>query len=194
MGGAGRRAMVDSPYMLAWSRFLFLGLLFAATGEPAIEDLQVTTDGGQVLVGFHLANGLDAETRERIASGLPTSFIYELELKRDRKHWWDRGLDSTILEVVAMYNAVTREYLVNTKHGGRLIESRTVRDEVELERAMTLFERFPAFTLEGDRDNARFLVRMRVDLGSGSLLGFIPYQRSTPWEESNKVRLRAPEP
>ena len=40
MGGAGRRAMVDSPYMLAWSRFLFLGLLFAATGEPAIEDLQ----------------------------------------------------------------------------------------------------------------------------------------------------------
>ena len=183
--------------MFAWSRFLLLGLLLAVTGgpgEPAIEDLRVTVDGGQVLAGFHLANGLDAETRERIASGLPTSFIYELELKRDRKHWWDRGLDSTVLEVVAMYNAVTREYLVNTKQGGRLIESRTVRDEEELERAMTHFESFPAFALEADADGSRFLVRVRVDLGPGAVLGFIPYQRSTEWVESNKVRLHAPEP
>ena len=180
--------------MLAWPQLLMLGLLLAPPGEPAIEDLRVSVDGGQVLVGFHLANGLDPETRERIDSGLPTSFLYELELKRDRKHWWDRGLDAAALEVVAMYNAVTREYLVNTKQGGRLIESRTVRDEEELERAMTVFENFPAFTLDADRDNSRFLVRMRVDLGPGAMLGFIPYQRSTGWIESNKVRLRAPEP
>ncbi|MEO7794517.1 MAG: DUF4390 domain-containing protein [Thermoanaerobaculia bacterium] len=180
--------------MPAWQHFLILGLLLAPTGEPTIEELRVAVDGGQVLVGFHLANGLDSDTRERIASGLPTSFIYELELKRDRKHWWDRGLNATILEVVAMYNAVTREYLVNTKQGGKLIESRTVRDEEELELAMTVFENFPAFTLEADPDNSRFLVRVRVDLGPGAALGFIPYQRSTGWLESNKVRLRAPEP
>lgn len=180
--------------MVVWSRFLILGLVLAASAEPAIENLSVTVNGGQVLVAFQLVNGLDAETRERIESGLPTSFIYELELMRDRKHWWDRGLEATVLEVVAMYNAVTREYLVNTKQGGRLIESRTVRDEVELERAMTVFEGFPAFALEGDQDHSRFLVRMRVDLGPGALLGFIPYQRSTPWRESNKVRLRRPEP
>ena len=180
--------------MPAWPNLVLLGLLLAPAAEPAIEELQVTVDGSQVLASFHLANGLDPETRERIDSGLPTSFIYELELKRDRKHWWDRGLDATILEVVGMYNAVTREYLVNTKQGGRLIESRTVRDAEELERAMTVFESFPAFTLDADPDGSRFLVRMRVDLGSGALLGFIPYQRSTGWIESNKVRLRVPEP
>jgi len=186
--------MVDSMVMAVWSQYLILGLALAVISEPTIENLSVAVNGGQVLVGFHLVNGLDDETRERIASGLPTSFIYELELKRDRKRWWDRGLDATVLEVVAMYNAVTREYLVNTKQGGRLIESRTVRDEVELERAMTVFEAFPAFSLGGDQDHSRFLVRMRVDLGPGALLGFIPYQRSTAWQESNKVRLRAPEP
>ena len=186
--------MVDWVVMAVWSHALILGLVLTASSAPSIENLSVTVNGGQVLVGFQLANGLDAETRERIASGLPTSFIYELELKRDRKHWWDRGLEATVLEVVAMYNAVTREYLVNTKHGGRLIESRTVRDEVELERAMTVFEGFPAFTLESDQNHSRVLVRMRVDLGPGALLGFIPYQQSTPWRESNKVRLRAPEP
>jgi hypothetical protein len=180
--------------MLGWPHVLMLGLLLAPTGEPAIEDLRVTVDGSRVLVGFHLANGLDAETRERIESGLPTAFIYELELMRDRKHWWDRGLEGTVLEVVAMYNAVTREYLVNTKQGGKLIESRTVRDEEELEHAMTVFDAFAAFTLAADPDNSRFLVRIRVDLGPGAALGFIPYSRSTGWLESNKVRLRAPEP
>jgi len=69
-----------------------------------------------------------------------------------------------------------------------------VRDAEELEHAMTVFENFPAFTLEADADNSRFLVRMRVDLGPGAVLGFIPYQRYTDWLESNKVRLRAPEP
>ncbi|MEO8277285.1 MAG: DUF4390 domain-containing protein [Thermoanaerobaculia bacterium] len=180
--------------MAAWSRLMLLGLALAASSEPSIENLSVSVNGGQVLVGFHLTNGLDADTRERIASGLPTSFLYELELMRDRKHWWDHNVDATVIEVVAMYNAVTREYLVNTKQGGRLIESRTVRDEVELEHAMTEFAAFPAFNLESDPDRSRFLVRIRVDLGPGAVLGIIPYQRSTAWKESNKVRIRAVEP
>jgi hypothetical protein len=35
-------------------------------------------------------------------------------------------------------------------------------------------------------------VRVRVGLGAGTLLGFIPYQRATAWVESNKVRLAPP--
>ena len=86
-------------------------------------------DGGQVLVELPARRTASTpETRERIESGLPTGFIYELELARDRKRWWDDGLARARLEVVAMYNAVTREYLVNTKQDGKLIDSRTVRD------------------------------------------------------------------
>ena len=142
-----------------------------------------------------LEDGLTPEVRERIDSGLPTTLAYELELMRDRKRWWDRGVESSRLEVVAMYNAVTREYLVNTKHDGRLIGSRTVRQRDDLERSMTEFVDFPAFAVgadpEGERRD-RYLVRVRVDLGPGSFLGFIPVERSTPWVESNKVRFQTP--
>lgn len=189
------------------SRWLGTGLLALAVfasaaapagppdGEPRIEEVRIAVAGGEILLSFRLENGLTEELRERLDSGLPTSLAYELQLMRDRKRWWDRGLESSRLEVVAMYNAVTREYLVNTKHDGRLIGSRTVRERDELERAMTEFGGFPAFAIEADsggEGRERYLVRVRVDLGPGSFLGFIPVERSTPWIESNKVRFQTP--
>jgi hypothetical protein len=186
------------------SRWLLVGLLapmspvfpapVASPAGPEIRELSIATGGGQVLVSFRLADGFTNELRERIESGLPTSLVYELELLRDRKRWWDRGVDSSRIETVAMYNAVTHEYLVNTKHDGRLIGSRTVRDLDELERAMTELAAFPAFTVEADDSRTRYLVRVRVGLGAGTFLGFIPYQRDSAWTDSNKVRLAPPEP
>ena len=189
----------------SWAdRWLLIGLLApmlailpapaASAGQPEIRELSIATGGGQVLVSFRLTDGFSTELRERIESGLPTSLVYELELLRDRKRWWDRAVDSSRIETVAMYNAVTHEYLVNTKHDGRLIGSRTVRDLDELERTMTELAAFPAFTVEPDDPRTRYLVRVRVGLGAGTYLGFIPYQRDSAWTESNKVRLTPPAP
>jgi len=180
--------------MSSLGHVLLLGFLAAVSSEPEIRDLSIAASGGQVLVSFRLEAGLTAEVRERIESGLPTSLVYELELLRDRKRWWDRGVESSRVEVVAMYNAVTHEYLVNTKHDGRLIGSRTVRELDELERTMTEFAAFPAFEVAAESSRTRYLVRVRFDLGSATFLGFIPYQRSTGWVDSNKVRLAPPEP
>jgi hypothetical protein len=173
---------------------LLLGLLATVPSQPEIRDLSIAASGGQVLVSFRLEQGLTAEVRERIESGLPTSLVYELELLRDRKRWWDRGVETSRVEVVAMYNAVTHEYLVNTKHDGRLIGSSTVREIDELERTMTELAAFPAFEVAPESDRTRYLVRARVGLGAGTFLGFIPYQRSTSWVESNKVRFSSPTP
>ena len=188
------------------SRWLGTGLLavavFAAAaapaapgGEPRIQEVRIAVAGGEILLSFRLEDGLTPEFRERVESGLPTSLAYEIQLMRDRKRWWDRGIESSRLEVVAMYNAVTREFLVNTKHDGRLIGSRTVREHPDLEKAMTEFVAFPAFAVGADADGDRrdrYLVRVRVDLGPGSFLGFIPVERSTPWIESNKERFQTP--
>jgi hypothetical protein len=181
------------PGLIALISWAGVAAVAASTGEePRIRDVRIAIAGGEILLSFRLEDGFTPEVRERIASGLPTSLTYELELMRDRKRWWDRGMEASRLEVVAMYNAVTREYLVNTKHDGKLIGSRTVRDFDELERVMTEFVAFPAFALEAEPSRSRYLVRVRVDLGSGAVLGFIPVQRATPWIESNKVRFQTP--
>lgn len=170
---------------LAW-----LGLLFAAgsPGKPQLTEPQVALDGQRIEVSFALVDGFNDELLERIRTGLPSGYVFDFRLLRDRKRWFDVQIDSSRLEVVAMYNAVTREYLVNTKQDGKLIESRVVRDEPELERALTRFEAVPVFTLDSGGGRRRLLVRMRAELDSANFLFFIPRRVATSWRYSRKFR------
>ena len=170
---------------LAW-----VGLLFAdgSQGKPRLTEPQVALDGQRVEISFALVDGFDDELLERIRTGLPSGYVFDLRLLRDRKRWFDVQIDSSRMEVVASYDAVTREYLVNTKQDGRLIESKVVRDERELERALTRFTAMPVFTLEGGGDPRRLILRMRAEIDSANLLFFIPRRVATPWRDSRKFR------
>jgi hypothetical protein len=170
---------------LAW-----LGLLFAAgsPGKPKLTEPQVGLDGQRVEVSFALIDGFDEQLLERIRTGLPSGYVFDFRLLRDRKRWFDVQIDSSRLQVVAMYNAVTREYLVNTKQDGKLIESRVIRDEQELERALTRFEAVPVFTLDSNGGRRRLMVRMRAEIESATFLFFIPRRVATSWRYSRKFR------
>jgi hypothetical protein len=174
---------------------LLLGFLFGAASarpEARIENLQVTLEGDEVVAAFRLAGAFGEQLRERIQSGLPTGIVYELELLRDRKRWYDRGLADSTLQVVAMFNAVNREYLVNFKLDGRLVESRVLHDLAEVERAMTEISALPTFSLAGMPSSRRLLLRARAELGSRTWLLFIPTRVYTGWRESRKFRPPGP--
>lgn len=171
---------------------LVVGLLAApapaVAQNPRISNLVVDLDGRRVLVDFRLRHAFDAGMIERVESGLPTTVVYELELLEDRKRWFDDRLDRSELHVVAMYDGLAREYLVNYKLNGQLIESRMVESLPELEIALTRFEDLPAFTLAGGGSRERLLVKVRAQLGSKTLLSFIPTRIDTNWKESAKFR------
>ncbi len=164
----------------------------AAHGEARLERLEAKREGRQVLVSFHLVDAFDQELRARVDSGLLTGIDYELQLSKDRKRWWDRPLQSASLQVVAMYNAVTRDYLVNVMLDGKLIESKQVHSWADLETALTRVEGMPVFSIEGVPEDWTLLVVGRAELGSRTILSIIPTHVTTPWVESNKLRPRRP--
>jgi hypothetical protein len=176
------------------SRLVAALLVLLARAVPVaaaeLRDLVPTVADGQVHVSFVLAGAFDEALTQRIDSGLPTSFVYRVELVRDRKRWWDDQLAAATLEVVAMYNAVSQEYLVNFKRDGKLVESRLARGKVELEAAMTRFERVPLFALADVRagGDARLRLRARAELGTKTWLSFIPLHVETAWAQSRKFR------
>lgn len=163
-------------------------------GEPRIAAVDVAVDGNLARVGFRLENAVTPRFVERLESGLPTGFDYRLELLRDRKRWFDRGVERSTLQVFAMYDAATRGYLVNYKLDGKLIESRLVRGLDDLERAMTVIEALPAFELEGLPRSSRLLVRVQADVGARTLFGILPGRLVTDWRESRKFRTLNPAP
>jgi len=161
----------------------------AAAGDPRIEGLHISREGDRVLASFALQDAFDRRLESRLESGLPTSILYRLELHRDRKRWYDRRLEANTLEVVTVYDAVARTYTIHYKLDDKLIESRTVRERQEVRDAMTRIGPLPVFSLERVTARGRILVKVRAELGSRTLLSFIPATIATDWEESNKLRV-----
>jgi hypothetical protein len=191
---AARSVLSGVLVLLAFATGLALAPASAAAQNPRISNLVVKLDGHRVLVDFRLRHAFDAGMIERVQSGLPTTVVYELELLEDRKRWFDDRLDRSELHVVAMYDGLAREYLVNYKLNGRLIESRMVESLPELEIALTRFDDLPAFTLVGGGRRDRLLIKVRAQLGSKTLLSFIPTRIDTNWKESAKFRRPASPP
>jgi hypothetical protein len=156
----------------------------AALAEPRIEDLNVVRQNGRILVSFELLDALDPGMLDRVQSGLPTQLDFTLRLEHPRVWWFDRVFERASLQVVAMYNAVTREYLVNYKLDGRLIESRVVTDLEGLERAMTLIHSLPAFEVQEEEPAARMQLTVRAQLGSKPFLFLFPNRVATNWARS----------
>ena len=136
-----------------------------------------------MLVSFRLDRALDARTWEKIESGLPTGFTYDIEVQRLRRRWFDKRIGATRLQVVAIYNALTREYVVNFRRDGELYASRVVTSAADLERALTVFDRLPSIEIE-DGETGRFVLRVRAELRSRTRLGLIPDRVHTAWAET----------
>ncbi len=175
---------------------LILAGLFSIFGGPSgkaqLTDLAVSLDEGRLEVSFRLRDAIDEELIERIEAGLPGGFRYQFKLVRPSKRWFDNTLISGDLEVVARYDAVTREYQVNYKQNGKLTVSRMLKDRSELEGALTHFERLVPFPLDQVVTRKPIHLRVRAELGTRNLLLLIPTTVHTDWIES--PRFEIPEP
>ena len=168
---------------------LWLALSAEAGTEAGIQDLDIKIEGSQALASLRLTNAFDEDFQRRIESGLPTDLIFRFVLERDRSSWFDKSVARGSLQVIAMYNAVTSEYLVNFKQDGTLIESRVVRDPEELHKAMTELQNFPVFSVAGRDPKERLQLRVRAELGTRMFLAFIPRTVATEWVQTAKFRI-----
>jgi hypothetical protein len=166
----------------------FLAFASRARAEAKITDFQVALDGSQVFASVTLAGAFDRRFVARVDSGLPTAIVYRFELDLVRRNWWDPRLKSCSLEVAAIYDAIDRVYTIHFRLDDKLIESRTVHERKALEAAMTRIDRLPVFSLANLHDRRRMLLRARAELGSRTVLSFVPVLITTEWVESEKFR------
>lgn len=176
---------------MVWRLFLPLLLLTGGAPEAEISDLRTGTANGMLTASFELTNAVGPVIIDRIHSGLATGFVFQLEIARVRRWRWDNKVAGTELEVLVMYNAVSREYLVNFKHDGKLIESRLARERKQLEAAMTRIEDLPVFPLEGLPRGPSLRLRARARIGSRTILAVIPSDVTTDWSVSPPFDLPA---
>ena len=159
----------------------------ARAADAAISGLSAVREGPVLLVSFRLDRALDERTWEKIESGLPTGFTYDIQVRRVRRRWFDKAVVATRLHVVATYNALTREYLVNFRRDGELYASRVVTSREDLEQALTTFEGLPSGQLV-DKSSGRLVLRVRAELRTRTRLGLIPDRVHTDWAQTTPRR------
>lgn len=137
------------------------GVALKAEVDP-ITVLPIARDG-QLQVSFDLSDGFTPDVLDAIQSGLPTTFSYAVELRREAAGWFDATLAHVAVSATVRFDNLTRRYEMSRTLNGRVQEdSRPTEDEAAVRRWMTHFERIPLSTTAALETNGEYYVRVRA--------------------------------
>jgi len=146
-----------------WTVLLAVTLAVPATAHAqATEGLKVIplVRDDQVLVSFELADGFTSDLRAAIKSGLPTTFIYSVELRLDVPFGVDRLIGTSTVTSGVEYDNLKRRYTLSRMIDGRTQETTSVDDEAVVRQWLTSLSRLPLFRTSRLEENRDYYVRV----------------------------------
>jgi hypothetical protein len=175
----------------AWLAGLLSGLAAALTAMPsaagqvnasagpdeAIITVAPQARGESILVSFTTARAVTPAVEQAIASGLPTTFTYDVELRRPSTFWFDKLVASARIAVTVRFDPLTRRYHVTLLQDGRVAEDRTTDRVGDVHRWVSVFERLPLFTTRELQERASYDVRVRGRTSPRHTWSFWPWAR-----------------
>ena len=157
-------------------RACFVALLALGTVRVAAEGLRIVpvTNGDRVVVSVELVDSYTKEIREAIASGLRTSFTYDVELRMVVPVWVDRTIATSVITITDQYDNLTRRHSLSRIVDGRVEESLVTEDEDVVRRWLTTLTRMPLCQTSKLDPNRDYYVRIsaRTRPHGASLLGW----------------------
>jgi hypothetical protein len=152
--------------------------VIVCTAGIAVQAAQVlriipTFHDGQVLVSFEVEDGYTDDVRNAIASGLRTTFSYNVELKMHATMWVDPMVATSVVTVSDRYDNLTRRHTLTRTIDGREQDQTTTENESTVRQWLTTLDKLPicrTTRLEANRD---YYVRIsaRVIPDHTSMLG-----------------------
>ena len=131
----------------------------------AQRDVRVTTltREDHVLVSLELRGAYTEEVRDAVASGLETTFRFDIELRRPVAFWLDRTVDRVSVSASVRYDGLIDRYRVRRIVDGRVDQVRVVEEEAAVRQLLTTLEQLPLFSTRDLETNGDYRVRVRVD-------------------------------
>ena len=169
-----------------------VGVLFllgwALAADTTITALSAAATEHDLYATFGVRNAFASDVKEKIASGMPVTFTYFLEVARRRPLWFDKILIRKTVATTVTYDTLTHQYSLSKRVNDEVTETSVAVDEAEMMRWMTTLERVrlaDPTALEGADDGSLY-IRVKSRLQKRFVLFFIPWEVETGWE---KVRL-----
>lgn len=141
-----------------------LAVLAATMMVTAAESLRVVplVDAKHVLVTLQMSEAYGEDVRETIASGLRTTFTYDLELRMSVAGWVDRTVATAVVTLTDDYDNLTRRHRLTRLVDGRTDEAIVTEDEQVVKRWLTTVTRLPLCSTARLERNRDYYVRVSV--------------------------------
>jgi Domain of unknown function (DUF4390) len=148
-------------------------VLFGAVIVRSQENLRIVPfiSGERVVVSFELNDAYNDAVREAIASGLRTTFSYDLELRT--RAWVDRTIGTTAVATTDRYENLTRRHTLTRTIDGRLEDVLVTEDDAVVKSWLTKWNRVPVADTSKLDPAREYYVRVTTHTQpvGGSLLG-----------------------
>jgi hypothetical protein len=151
-------------------------LIAVAVGHAATASLRIVpiVRDEAVIVSVELSDGYTDEVRQAIASGLRTTFTYDLELKMDVPVWADRTVATATVTMSDHYDTLTRVHNLERRVDGRLEQAQATNDEAQVKQWLTALSRVPLCKTSKLDPHHEYYVRISASVRppGASLLGW----------------------
>jgi uncharacterized protein DUF4390 len=152
---------------------LLTTLLVGAVVVHSQESLRIVPfiSGERVVVSFELNDAYNDAVREAIASGLRTTFSYDLELRA--RAWVDRTIGTTVVATTDRYENLTRRHTLTRTIDGRLEDALVTEDDAVVKTWLTKWNRVPVADTSKLDPAREYYVRVTTHTQpvGGSMLG-----------------------
>lgn len=164
----------------SFGRWAVALLWVLVAGPVAAQSIAVTplARDGLLLVSFEVRDAFNEDVEAAIESGLPTSFTYDLDLKRASTAWVDRTLGTARVTVTVRFDNLTRRYQVTLVQDGRVEQPRVTEDLATVQQWCTAFVRLPLFSTRGLEENAEYYIRVRAQTKPRNSMFSLPWDRT----------------
>jgi len=127
--------------------------------------------GDRVVVSFELNDAYNDAVREAIASGLRTTFSYDLELRA--RAWVDRTIGTAVVATTDRYENLTRRHTLTRTVDGRLDDVLVTEDDAVVKTWLTKWNRVPVADTSRLDPAREYYVRVTTHTQpvGGSMLG-----------------------
>ena len=127
--------------------------------------------GDRVVVSFELNDAYNDAVREAIASGLRTTFSYDLELRA--RAWVDRTIGTAVVATTDRYENLTRRHTLTRTVDGRLDDVLVTEDDAVVKTWLTKWNRVPVADTSRLDPAREYYVRVTTHAQpvGGSMLG-----------------------
>ena len=162
--------------------FVLVGHLPAAAAE--LLDLSLLVREKKIFVTFRMTDAFNDDIERTIASGLPVSFRYDVQLKRVRAIWLNQRVDTRRITNTVTYDNITERYTLSRDIDGGIVVTDVVAGHNDMMEFMTVIDNLALFDVSNLEPNADYYLRVKGLVKERNLFLFVPWDQDSGWEKA----------